>query len=164
MTLAATTRFTITGESTYVAIEKVNLFNGEGYINALFSAFKSDAFAERMCTLMEETCTDVWTANEFADQAECQQSVEAMPAADGMYIDGLSQGCRWVHSVLVPSNTDHCEHISTIPLEDLNGNIKCQTSLQNPLSSMFSDVELDFIVDTAMNEFGFDESLYSTCK
>lgn len=53
--------------------------------------------------------------------------------------------------------------ISTIPLEDVDGKIKCQSSANNQLTSIFSAGELLFYEETAVNEFDFDESLFSVC-
>lgn len=159
----STARFTLTGDSTFINIERVNVFFPEAYLSLLFNASKDGAYAERVCGIMEESCTDVWTENAFANQSECKASVEAMPKVEGSYFDGRSQGCRWVHSVLAATNKDHCEHISTLPLEDVNGKVKCQNTTQTPMTSVFSAAELHFYKETAMNKFDFDESMISIC-
>lgn len=163
LTAGATASFKITGSSNYVLLDKVNAFYPEAFLSSLYGGSTEGAFAERVCSIMEENCEEVWAENAYENQTECQASVDALPAADGIFVDGLSQGCRWLHSVFAVTNKDHCEHISTIPLEDVNGNIKCQNSAGNEITSVFSAAEISFFEETAMNEFGFDETMISAC-
>lgn len=156
--------FRLTGDETYVTFEKINLYFSLEFMNALTQAPKEGGVAERVCGVIEESCEEVWTENEFANQTECQATIEAMPnSEDGGYTDGRSQFCRYAHGVYAPENAKHCPHISTIPLEDENGKIKCQESQNIQPSELFSQLELDFIYDISMNELGHDESLIKAC-
>lgn len=162
--MGSTARFTLTGDDKYILVEKVNGYYPEAFLSSFFGASNDGAYADRICSIMEENCGDVWKENEFADQAECKASVDAMPVAEGLVsVDGLSQGCRWLHSVFVKKNEDHCPHISTVPLQDINGKVKCQSSKQTQSTSVFSAAALNFFEETAVNEFELDESMSQIC-
>lgn len=112
---------------------------------------------------MEEDCLDTWEQNAFANQSECKATVDLLPFTEEGYFSGPSQGCRWLHSVFVKENKDHCAHISSISLEDPNGKIKCQTTDLVKPESIFSSAELNFFKETSINEFGLDESMVTRC-
>lgn len=121
----------------------MNSFFPEAFITSLFGGSYDGAFAERVCTIMEASCPTVWAENAYDNQTDCQASINVLPTTDGAFFDGRSQGCRWVHSAFATTNEDHCEHISTIPLEDVNGNIKCQSSAGNDAVRMTLCVSTD---------------------
>eukprot|EP00594_Rhizosolenia_setigera_P017848 CAMPEP_0178957862 /NCGR_PEP_ID=MMETSP0789-20121207/11196_1 /TAXON_ID=3005 /ORGANISM="Rhizosolenia setigera, Strain CCMP 1694" /LENGTH=179 /DNA_ID=CAMNT_0020640251 /DNA_START=63 /DNA_END=602 /DNA_ORIENTATION=+ len=162
--VAFASRFKLTGDETFVTFEKINLFYFLSQLNNFFSSVKDGAVAERVCGIMEENCEDVWTENAFANQTECQATVDSMPKIEGEgYADGRTQGCRWLHSVFAKENERHCPHISTIPLEDSDGSIKCQESQAKIESDLFSEAELDFIYDISRNELGYVDSFNKSC-
>lgn len=90
-------------------------------------------------------------------------AVESLPREEDGYIDDRAQGCRWVHSVFSKEKNIHCPHISFIPMEDIDGKTKCQSSAFKPYESLFSEAELDFFYDWGSNEFGFNESFFEVC-
>jgi len=96
----------------------------------------------------------------------CRDKIAALPAASEgnlEYMDGNSQGCRALHSVFAVENpTTHCPHLSFDPLEDPNGQIKCQESKQTPISALFSDRELDKLKEFAARQ-GIDPELGHDC-
>lgn len=51
--VGATASFSITGDSKYVAVDKVNAFYPEAFLSSFFGASKDGAYAERVCGIME---------------------------------------------------------------------------------------------------------------
>lgn len=161
--LGFSTRFRITGDANFVAIEEVDVYGPEAFFSSFFTNVRDGAFAERTCTVLEENCPFVWEFNEFEDQEDCLDAMETLPITEGIYADGLSQGCRWIHSVFASENLSHCPHISFRPLNDHNGQKICQHSDFTTVESVFTAGELSFYEDTARNIFGFDERLIEEC-
>jgi len=161
--VGATARFTITGDETFIYVDLVNIFFPQAYFKSLSEDFLDGAIAERVCNIMEEKCVDTWDQNGFEDQSECKASVDALPFTEAGYFNGHSQSCRWLHSVFAEENENHCAHISTIPLEDPNGKIKCQESQFTRPDTLFSSAELSFFEETSMKRFGFDQSMVKAC-
>jgi len=93
---------------------------------------------------------------ELGDQAErgltkhkCLKRLSHLPLAEGEehWVDGKTQGCRYLHSVFALTNTYHCAHVSLIPAEDPKGNIKCQTSAYVSPKEFFTQTEIDRLYD-----------------
>ena len=80
------------------------------------------------------------------------------------YIDGKSQGCRFLHAVFAAENEAHCPHISLIPIKDINDKTVCQESALNPVlmgspGSPFTVAEKEFFEDF-MSKRGIPEMGY----
>ena len=90
------------------------------------------ATASFVCTALQtKGCTATWQLNNLTSHADCVARYNAIPMlaeSDTLYIDGNSRGCRILHSVFALNNSKHCPHLSFVPQEDKNGNIKCQKS------------------------------------
>ena len=97
--------------------------------------------------------------------AECVAKFEELPTFDdgprfadspGGGFDGNSASCRLLHSVLATFNTDHCAHLSFVPMADPFGKIKCQTSKRMRMTDFFDRTDLANF-DTFKEAAGYDK-------
>lgn len=107
-----------------------------------------------ICKLMENKCGDIYKYNNLTQQT-CQEKWDALPInEEGALIDGNSKGCRIVHAAMAALNKKHCPHLSFLPVEDVDGKVKCQESgMRSPLD-VFTQWELDKFREAAA-EHGF---------
>jgi hypothetical protein len=77
------------------------------------------------------------------EHKECVKRLEKLPILTEGRVDGFDQGCRALHAVFASTNDKHCAHLSFEPMEDPNGDIKCQVSSETSVADLF-DVEVTF--------------------
>lgn len=138
----------ITYDPTENYIKSLALNLPEKWMEPLFSTTLGTDRTHRMvCNIMKDSCPEVWSANQdFLANAAATQTARVAADDDEMmgacishlaslravtnevYIDGNSHGCRAFHAYYASVNNVHCPHISFIPIEDDEGNIKCQDS------------------------------------
>lgn len=66
------------------------------------------------------------------------------------YIDGNSQGCRYLHAVFALKNPFHCAHVSLIPAVDPDGDYICHWSAELSPEEMFTQTEVDGLFDLSV--------------
>lgn len=80
------------------------------------------------------------------------------------YLDGMSKGCRILHSGFVAKgNSDHCPHLSFVPIPDKNNQLKCQATAWETdppygTNSMMGEADKANF-ELYMNRRGFDAAL-----
>lgn len=131
-------------------VSKIYVYYSQEYQDHLFRTFlDTEAVRDDVCNWMEKSCEEVYNFNNLTQQS-CRQEWDALPISEeGFRIDGNSKGCRIVHAAMAALNKKHCPHISFLPIEDINGKVKCQTSgMRGPLD-VFTQWELDKFRETA---------------
>ena len=76
-----------------------------------------------------------------------------LPASEGplSHVDGNSQGCRALHSVFATLNPGlHCAHLSFDPMQDPNGQIKCQQTKQVKPTDLFAKDDFMLLSDFSL--------------
>mmetsp|Transcript_2692 Transcript_2692/g.8450 ORF Transcript_2692/g.8450 Transcript_2692/m.8450 type:complete len:588 (-) Transcript_2692:183-1946(-) len=99
-----------------------------------------------LCSVMEDDCPDMWANDASLTSREtCVAKLEALPVVQGEQrrFDGNSSGCRVLHGVFAAENPFHCAHLSFLPMEDPDGNIKCQVSNKYNVTDFFTPVDLE---------------------
>eukprot|EP00984_Skeletonema_dohrnii_P025530 scaffold14713_cov135-Skeletonema_dohrnii-CCMP3373.AAC.1 len=131
-------------------VSKVHIYYSHQYQDHLFRTFlDNDVVRDDVCSLMEKKCEEMYMYNNLTQQT-CREKWDALPISEeGFRIDGNSKGCRIVHASMAALNEKHCPHISFLPVEDLNGKVKCQTSGMRSPEDVFTQWELDKIRETA---------------
>ena len=90
---------------------------------------------------------------------ECIASFTALPPVEpsrdfqNVVIDSNSQGCRLLHGSFAITNDFHCPHISFLPMDDDNGESKCQTTRGRLMEDYFTQDDFDYF-DAANDVFG----------
>ena len=124
---------------------KVTIIHGyysEAYISAYFGSLDTDENLEYICDVLTgPSCVDELNGNLSAN--ECKKEIYKLPMLDdGGYTDTNNRGCRALHAVFAEDNPSHCAHISLVPVEDVDGKIKCQESEGIMPLDMFSEDEI----------------------
>ena len=97
--------------------------------------------------LLGSVCMD-----ELGDQAEqgltkrgCLKHLSNLPLAEdeNRYVNGNSQGCRYLHAVFALTNPFHCAHVSLIPAKDPKGNYICHWSADLSPDELFTQTDID---------------------
>lgn len=147
-------------------VKKLNIFFPEKYLETLFNDIVGgEAVTDYICdTILRDHCQDVYEANGL-DEETCRQRYNSLPPVDEYgYVDGNTKGCRILHSAFAEINNEHCPHMSFIPIEDHHGDLWCQESGGVKAEDLFSEDELAFFKDYAIDS-GFDEeTLSKTCN
>jgi len=105
-----------------------------------------------LCNLIRTKCPEVWALNNesYTDEEGCVTHQANTPIYDKNEVFiGRSGSCRIFHMGFASNNPRHCAHLSTIPLADPNGAVKCQDEeyagpQYYPPSNFFSDEEVEF--------------------
>ena len=93
---------------------------------------------------------------ELGDQAEpgltkrkCLNRLSHLPLLEGEenWIDGNSQGCRYLHAVFALTNPFHCAHVLLIPAKDPKGNYICHWSADLSPDELFTQTKIDGLYD-----------------
>ena len=101
--------------------------------------------------LLGSVCMD-----ELGDQAEqgltkrgCLKHLSNLPLAEdeNRYVNGNSQGCRYLHAVFALTNPFHCAHVSLIPAKDPKGNYICHWSADLSPDELFTQTKIDGLYD-----------------
>lgn len=137
----------------YFSIPQQKIDRANGYFKpALFnhyfgSALDSDAGRGYVCDVLtrNEGCEETRLANDDMDHETCMRRLKELPMNEGdeSNIDGFSQGCRFLHSVLADSRPLHCPHLSFVPLADENDEIKCHESENPSFDDLFTQEDLE---------------------
>ena len=133
-------------------VPTVDLYMTAPFTEAAFTQLQTRQGDEFVCdVLLGPGCM-----NELGDQAEqgltkreCLKRLSNLPLAEGenRYVDGNSQGCRYLHAVFALTNPFHCAHVSLIPAKDPKGNMKCHMSANTSPDEYFSQTEIDGLYD-----------------
>ena len=152
--------FDLSGSENFIQVQEVFGFTSKATFSSIVEGVDSSKVASNVCMALEDHCHTVWNNNNLTSQQDCIDQFLALPMVTGdNYADGDSQACRQIHSMFVEENQNHCPHVSFVPMEDVNGKIKCQESGNVLPEDLFTEEELEFIKMTGMEDFGFDESL-----
>jgi hypothetical protein len=138
-------------------ISHVEVFFPLAFLDFYFgSALNTDGVRKYVCEVMRDSCPATWEANGYDSTgfARCVDDLESLSMSDPPpYVDGKSQGCRFLHAVFAAEDEMHCPHISFVPAVDVDGKEKCQTSAENPAlvmgapGSPFTDADKFFFED-----------------
>ena len=137
-------------------VSHVDVFFPPAFLDFFFgSALNTDGVRKYVCEVMRDSCSTTWAANGYDSTglATCVDDLESLSISDPPpYIDGKSQGCRFLHAVFAAENDAHCPHISLIPIKDINEKTVCQESALNPVlmgspGSPFTVAEKEFFED-----------------
>jgi len=121
--------------------------------------FDTEQLSTYVCEVMANQCEEVFAMNGFASFSSCVSQVKELHFTDEEgYLDGQSIGCLVLHSVLASENSFHCPHISLIPMEDGNGETKCQVSSRLDPLDIVTQEQIDFF-DGVLTRQGIDPSL-----
>jgi len=149
-----------------LSIENIKLFYPEKFLPMLFNdAIGGPAVTDYICdTVLRDNCQEVYKANGLEEKS-CKTMYDALPPTDEYgYLDEKTKGCRILHSAFAETNKGHCPHMSFIPIKDYMGNYWCQESGGKKAEDFWSDDQLAFLKDAAINSFGFDPvTLSTTC-
>ena len=112
----------------------------------------SPAAAQYTCEVIRSSCPQVWTLNSehYSDMSGCIEHQINTPILDKHHAWlGRSRACRILHVGFASKNPKHCAHVSTVPMADPTGAIKCQDAedggpMYYPPRHYFSDAELEF--------------------
>ncbi len=117
-------------------IDLIYAFFEQDTLDSLVGMLDSDVARQFVCSVM---------ASPTCGQAEenCVQKLSNLPLHNGGYIDGNSQSCRFLHSVLATYDAMHCAHIAFEPTVDINGAIKCQESKGVLPSTLFEESDFE---------------------
>ena len=122
------------------------------YFTAPFWAYFVDQLAidsgrQVVCDTLSGPCANVG----FAVEPNCIAGLTSLPAYQGnlSYIDGNSQGCRFLHAVLARQNPElHCAHVTLNTTDpDPSGSVKCSVSDGLLPENYFSPGELGQFAD-----------------
>lgn len=124
-------------------ITRMNVFFTDDFLRIFFNSIANSVETRQyVCGVMEGPCSTILNI----PPGTCNTTFVALPTTTGTnsYADGNSQGCRAVHSVFANTNPiNHCPHLSFTPMEDPNGNIKCQTSKFIQTSDLFTPKDME---------------------
>lgn len=156
-------KFNLTADESYISVTNASIFFPGDFFGDFFGHALHDKVSDYVCSVMENTCEEVWKFNNLTDQESCKEQFLALEIGHGdiNWFDGNSQSCRVVHATFAEENPTHCPHISFVPMVDINGHIKCQTSAGLTPSDLFTAEQLDFFERTARNLYGFDKTMNS---
>lgn len=147
-------------------VKRQDLFYPENFLRLLFNdLIGGPATTEYICdTVLRDSCGDVYQQNEL-DEESCKARYEALPGVDDYgYLDDKAKGCRILHAAFAIENDKHCPHMSFIPIPDYHDELWCQVSGGIRAEDLWSDDELAFLEDFAVNYSGFDpETLSGPC-
>ena len=133
-------------------VSRINVFYTDDFLRIFFDLFLNSADTRQfVCGVANGVCTSTLNITTNASNLTCNEQLLTLPSTEGLhYFDGKSRGCRALHAVFAATNpVDHCAHLSYTPLEDPNGNVKCQSSKGTLPSSLFTERELQMFKDFA---------------
>jgi len=135
-------------------VTRLNLFFPETFLGYFFGlqGLSSPNAQSFICNdVLAEKCP-------FPIDADCIARISELPPFDAVTaaVDGNSIGCRAIHGYLATTSPDeHCPHVSLDPRLDPSGNIKCQTSDEIELATLFGQTDLSFF-RAFQRDQGFD--------
>jgi hypothetical protein len=148
-------------------VSRMNVFFTPDFLRIVFNvALNSPNTRRFLCKeVMAGTCARLLNETNTAGNL-CEATQQALPTTEGelRYFDGNSSGCRALHGVLALNDpTEHCPHLSFIPITDPLGRIKCQVSTRTLPTDLFSESDLkDF--RTFARRQGIDPEIGHDCQ
>lgn len=139
-------------------IASIALYYERPFMQFVFDSIRTRESAHFICDTLRDTCpsagVDTWNHNNLTSYDDCIDRFERLPAFDdgpdlaasasmGGGFDGNSASCRLLHSFLASLNTDHCAHLSFVPMADPDGKIKCQTSKRLHETQFFDAIDFE---------------------
>ena len=123
-------------------ISKIDIYVSEEWVKDYFKTTNKPA--ETCTVLTGSACGDFNKNNENLTPKQCKKQLKKLKLTEGKpsYVDGNTQGCRTLHSMLALTNSDHCPHLSFQPVEDINGKVKCQKSAKISPTNLFDVDEI----------------------
>mmetsp|Transcript_22652 Transcript_22652/g.34228 ORF Transcript_22652/g.34228 Transcript_22652/m.34228 type:complete len:337 (-) Transcript_22652:189-1199(-) len=147
-------------------IHRTNLFYSGIFIHELFAnALNADGVRDYICDdVLMANCPEIVALNQLTSES-CKERYDGLPDTnEGGYLDEFTTGCRILHSAFAETNAEHCPHLSFVPVADYKDRIKCQESYGITAEDLFSEDELAFIGDVAVNS-GYDRlTKYKECE
>ena len=140
-------------------IKRINVYYTDDFLRIIFDVLLNSPNTRKfVCDVMNGPCANVLNAT-----SDCAEQLLALPSTEGQqyFVDGNSQGCRALHADFAAENPDHCAHLSFTPLQDPQGNVKCQGTKGTLPSSLFTESELQTFKDFTESE-GIDPELGHT--
>jgi hypothetical protein len=127
-------------------VSRMNVFFTPDFLRLVFNVALNSTNTRRfLCEdVMAGICARLLNETNTAGN-QCEATQQALPTTEGQlrYFDGNSSGCRALHGVLALNDpTEHCPHLSFIPITDPLGRIKCQDSNRSLPSDLFSKSDL----------------------
>jgi hypothetical protein len=148
-------------------VSRMNVFFTPDFLRIVFNvALNSPNTRRFLCKeVMAGTCARLLNETNTAGN-QCEATQQALPTTEGelRYFDGNSSGCRALHGVLALNDpTEHCPHLSFIPITDPLGRIKCQVSTRTLPTDLFSESDFkDF--RTFARRQGIDPEIGHDCQ
>jgi hypothetical protein len=118
-------------------ITRINVFYTESFLDVFFNVFlNTNQTREYVCSVLSGSCDGIVNTT-----ASCEDDLALLPTIDdpGKRADGNTQGCRGIHVVFADTNPKHCPHVSLTATPDHKGRIKCQSSANIQVDSLFTD-------------------------
>ena len=88
-------------------VSRVEVFLDEGFLQYFWSEEVMNRTAAAICTIMEQKCPQVWSANKLQNSSQCINRFVQVPRLDPeckpgtTNAEGYSQACRNVHASFV---------------------------------------------------------------
>lgn len=124
--------------------------------NIIEDELKASATSSAACTVLASTCPYEFAVNNFANALDCTERMDGLLPGSTVSdvglttVDGNSTGCRHLHAALAAVRPEtHCPHLSLIPMEDLDGKVKCNESANYDLRDFFSTEDFTLFRRTA---------------
>ena len=140
------------------------------FVQHFFDSVRTRNSYSYACDTLRSRCpsagVETWSHNGLASHEECIERFEQLPTFDdgphlanspGGGIDGNSASCRLLHSFLATFDTDHCAHVSFLPMADPSGSIKCQSSKRMRETDFFDPTDL-FNFDSFKEAAGYPKA------
>lgn len=126
-------------------INSIVIYYSEKYLEFFFTKLLNTKQTMKfICNTMKDFCPSVYSQNKIFSISDCVFRMSRLPPLTNGYADGNDLGCRALHSTLILKNQFHCPHISFITIPDDEGAIKCQSSGEILVSSLFIKEDFDF--------------------
>ena len=142
-------QFPMPTDAKALEIDTISAYYPNDFIrDGLSESYDLTKSVNRICTVMQNNCKDVFEANGYKTFGDCTEELSLLPrrieTPDGiMYDDGNSTGCRILHSFLATESDVHCPHLSYLPIEDVNGYTKCSESAYLNVRDYFSEASFE---------------------
>lgn len=147
--------FTYQEDLSSITVESVDLYLPDSLYPVVGEGNDLAKSVDVICQRMVDSCPETLEYNGFSDISDCRENMSLLPKTTtnslGMTTyDGNSTTCRIVHSALASTNKMHCAHISFLPMEDVNGNLKCTGEGSNLIPD-FDERDMNAFSATALN-------------
>jgi len=135
-------------------ISRLYIFFYRDYWRQIFSILATDESRKVVCSTANVACAGI-----IDPIPNCTDKIAMLPILNDGYVDGNSQGCRVLHTILaIGRPKTHCAHIAINPTRDPSGLFKCQTSLFMEPKDFFTDEEFSYHDEYARSQ-GIDPAV-----